>query len=527
MRERKDSMPERLRKKKRNMRDKEKDTIIAQWGLPLVILFAVIIILISNFSVTSKNAAKETIDRKLITDCEAYTNTLSNTLSCMTYAGQATAAIIGNDDNRDTDTWAQYAKLLQESIPTPYLVAIVNLRGKGVNNVGTSVDLSEQVYYMQTGVQKYIFVENDGISDHKAFVSIIPIFKDKTVIGMIYMYASAQTILDQVPLKEYDGFTAYGVIDGTGKLMVTSGSSSYYTQGDNFIDNLRTATIQNMKFSKVAMRLGKLVRFTFMTQKNDESKTIISVPVGINDWELITVLNQDYTNYIQSNEWSGARGMARSMAIAIIMFFGLIIIIGVINKLRFNQQSHDLANKADTDLLTDLNNKIATERKIQEFIDENPDTQCLMFLFDIDNFKKINDTMGHAFGDEVLRSLGLQLRKEFRITDIIGRTGGDEFILFLKYIKSNEQLEREGIRMSNFFHQFKAGEYVKYSATASVGAAVFPRDARDFQGLYKAADIALYEAKRRGKNQLMFYHSELDDGTELKRKEVPIDSDNE
>lgn len=344
---------------------------------------------------------------------------------------------------------------------------------------------------------------------------------------MIYMYASAQTILDQVPLKEYDGFTAYGVIDGTGKLMVTSGSSSYYTQGDNFIDNLRTATIQNMKFSKVAMRLGKLVRFTFMTQKNDESKTIISVPVGINDWELITVLNQDYTNYIQSNEWSGARGMARSMAIAIIMFFGLIIIIGVINKLRFNQQSHDLANKADTDLLTDLNNKIATERKIQEFIDENPDTQCLMFLFDIDNFKKINDTMGHAFGDEVLRSLGLQLRKEFRITDIIGRTGGDEFILFLKYIKSNEQLEREGIRMSNFFHQFKAGEYVKYSATASVGAAVFPRDARDFQGLYKAADIALYEAKRRGKNQLMFYHSELDDGTELKRKEVPIDSDNE
>ena len=101
------------------------------------------------------------------------------------------------------------------------------------------------------------------------------------------------------------------------------------------------------------------------------------------------------------------------------------------------------------------------------------------------------------------------MRNEFRVTDIIGRLGGDEFVLFLKGIKSDDQLQREGERITTFFHQFRAGDYVKYSATASIGGVVVPRDATNFQDAYKAADIALYEAKRRGKNQLVFYSKDL------------------
>ena len=179
----------------------------------------------------------------------------------------------------------------------------------------------------------------------------------------------------------------------------------------------------------------------------------------------------------------------------------------------------------DTDLLTGLNNKMATERKIQEYIEQNPDKQCLFFLFDIDNFKKINDTLGHAFGDEVLRSLGQQLSNEFRVTDIIGRTGGDEFILFLKDIKDDEILEKEATRFANFFHSFQAGEYVKYSATSSIGATVYPRDAKDYHGLYTTADTALYEAKRQGKNRMVFYNKDLEMVNPDKNRETPIESD--
>ena len=135
----------------------------------------------------------------------------------------------------------------------------------------------------------------------------------------------------------------------------------------------------------------------------------------------------------------------------------------------------------------------------------HPEEQALLFVLDVDNFKKINDTLGHAFGDEVLRNLGMRLRSMFRVTDIIGRIGGDEFIIFLKDIKDNAVIEREGKKIEQFFHNFEVGEYVKYSVTASVGGAVFPRDADNFEDLYKAADKAVYISKKQGKNQLSYY----------------------
>ena len=123
-----------------------------------------------------------------------------------------------------------------------------------------------------------------------------------------------------------------------------------------------------------------------------------------------------------------------------------------------------------------------------------PDSLAVMFVLDIDNFKKINDTMGHAFGDEVLRELGRQIGVNFRVTDIIGRTGGDEFTIFLKNLKDDSNTIREAQKLEYFFRHFQVGDYVKYSATASIGAAVFPAD-----------DAALYKAKKRGKNQLAFF----------------------
>ncbi|HBI59824.1 MAG TPA: diguanylate cyclase, partial [Lachnospiraceae bacterium] len=114
-------------------------------------------------------------------------------------------------------------------------------------------------------------------------------------------------------------------------------------------------------------------------------------------------------------------------------------------------------------------------------------------------------TMGHAFGDEVLRSLGIQIGAIFRASDIIGRVGGDEFMVFLKDIPNDEAILKEAKKVEAFFKSFQAGEYVKYKATASIGVAIFPQEGNDFETLYKAADQGLYKAKKRGKNQLAFY----------------------
>ena len=135
----------------------------------------------------------------------------------------------------------------------------------------------------------------------------------------------------------------------------------------------------------------------------------------------------------------------------------------------------------------------------------------MMCVLDIDNFKKINDTMGHAFGDEVIATLGKRIKSEFRVSDIIGRIGGDEFVIFLKDLKTDEIIEKEASRISGFFKDFQVGTYTKYSPTASIGAALYPRDASDYVSLYKSADTALYKAKKRGKNQLAFYRDATDE----------------
>ena len=167
-------------------------------------------------------------------------------------------------------------------------------------------------------------------------------------------------------------------------------------------------------------------------------------------------------------------------------------------------KEQDLLEKASIDGLTGALNRKSAEAKIGELM-QNKNCKGYLFMIDIDDFKTVNDTMGHAFGDEVLRNLAVRLQSMFRATDIVGRTGGDEFMVFLKDIRDITMIEREGKKIEQFFHQFEVGEYVKYSVTASVGAAVFPGDGKSFEELYKAADNALYVSKRHGKNQLSFY----------------------
>ena len=196
------------------------------------------------------------------------------------------------------------------------------------------------------------------------------------------------------------------------------------------------------------------------------------------------------------------------LIIIISAFICLIMVVNIIGRIRNNEKRKELEDKADTDLLTGLNNKLATERKIKEYMANNPNSQSMLFILDVDDFKKINDTMGHAFGDEVLRSLGQQLPAIFRATDIIGRVGGDEFMIFLKGVTEADSVRKEAKKVENFFRNFKAGEYVKYAATASIGVAVFPQEGADFESLYKAADQGVYKAKKRGKNQVAFYQEE-------------------
>lgn len=164
-----------------------------------------------------------------------------------------------------------------------------------------------------------------------------------------------------------------------------------------------------------------------------------------------------------------------------------------------------LRHISEMDGLTKVFNRVAIEEKINEHIAAHPEEESLVLLLDLDNFKQINDQFGHIEGDNLLIETAGKLEHFCRNTDRVGRLGGDEFVIFLRSVKEQDVdhlVSRVLDRVRKEYHQDGAVVEV----TASIGIAHYPRDGKSFSELYHCADIALYDAKRKGKNRYSQYH---------------------
>lgn len=187
-----------------------------------------------------------------------------------------------------------------------------------------------------------------------------------------------------------------------------------------------------------------------------------------------------------------------------------IYIIGIITDIDKQKQLElRLRTQATRDSATGMHNKRATEQAISRFLSLHnnlgPDVYA-MFMIDFDNFKSINDKFGHAVGDKAIYQMAQIIRRNFRSTDIVGRVGGDEFLVFCTEPMPQNKIRDRAIELVNQLH-LQCGNHddEDIALTASVGIACDPTDGHTFTDLYKHADMATYEAKRRGRNQCVFY----------------------
>lgn len=149
-----------------------------------------------------------------------------------------------------------------------------------------------------------------------------------------------------------------------------------------------------------------------------------------------------------------------------------------------------------TDNLTGAYTKAAAINYMDTMINRAPNAVFSMMMFDLDHFKGINDTMGHQVGDKCLKQLAGIARNSFRTEDIIGRYGGDEFLIILpgaNPIKAFMVAER-------FRQNIEKGTNPKF--TVSIGISTYPQDAKDVKSMIESADRALYNSKKRGRNSV-------------------------
>ncbi len=183
-----------------------------------------------------------------------------------------------------------------------------------------------------------------------------------------------------------------------------------------------------------------------------------------------------------------------------------------------------LKKMSELDSLTQIYNKGTTEALIANTIEKaNPEKdQHSLIIIDLDNFKMLNDTFGHQYGDKVIKELADYLKASFRHNDIVGRIGGDEFFVFMNDIKSEQLIIDKCTAIRNFFNKVyeKDGKSVKISV--SMGIAIYPIHADMFESLYHHADVALYSAKKKGKNNFQFFDGNTD--IDYKSQRTDIDS---
>ncbi|MGL5330707.1 MAG: transporter substrate-binding domain-containing diguanylate cyclase [Peptostreptococcaceae bacterium] len=257
---------------------------------------------------------------------------------------------------------------------------------------------------------------------------------------------------------------------------------------------------------------------------DDKNLGEISIGVGDNaSLKLLSIMNKAilsiqsdevnkmlYDNVVRLEGKVGISAFVQSnlyLVISIIIIISTIIItlIYIILKLKLNNV-HDLneilKEKAEKDPLTGVYNCGMFEKLTTKYLLDNNNMFATLLIIDIDNFKAVNDKLGHNVGDSVIKDLATNLKYIFREDDIVGRLGGDEFEVFMTDINEDsihDIADRAKKLCESMDKDVVSDNGLKVHISLSIGICVFKKDTT-FPELYKKADTVLYEVKRNGKN---------------------------
>lgn len=226
---------------------------------------------------------------------------------------------------------------------------------------------------------------------------------------------------------------------------------------------------------------------------NQGVKSLVIIPI-IGESGMIAFVGID--SVIETREWSNE--LIESLNAVAAVLYKSMVQIDVDKEIEF---------KAYHDSLTNLANRYLFIERADEAIQSAKQSgyYVAILFIDVDNFKEINDTLGHTGADHVLQEVATRLSKAIRKSDTIARYGGDEFLIMLNHITNYNVVKTIAKKIIEVFAKPFIVNGQELIVTVSLGIAVYPMDGEDVKTLIEHADFAMYEAKTKGKNQYVLY----------------------
>lgn len=257
---------------------------------------------------------------------------------------------------------------------------------------------------------------------------------------------------------------------------------------------------------------GKEAIEIYRKEKPDMVLSDLRMP-GMSGYELQLALQKEYRKIIpfmfmtaDSSEETESKGFDNgAMDFIRKPFRPDVLLRRVANIMQTVEQIQDLKKDAETDKLTGLLNKVSSEKDLTELCKT---ASGALMMVDLDSFKLVNDIHGHSMGDKILINFADILRTAVRSSDLIGRMGGDEFIVFCQGIHDENSIAQKAKYINEKITAVAKklmGENMNIPLGASIGCVFVPQNGTDFSDLYKKADKALYIVKQNGKHGYSIY----------------------
>lgn len=379
----------------------------------------------------------------------------------------------------------------------PYLNFAIISKDGILNDGFSSKDVHEKSYFTRAmaGEKVLAKVLKNEINDNEAILFALPIHNGDTIDGVAIARYETTAFMELIGNSQFQGKGATMIMAQDGSIICGYQGMENYTTLYEALKKFEFYDQEALNTMQETVNKGDSGFLSYFENKKD--RYLYYQPIGKEGWYMISLVMA-----------SGLYNQYQEIAnISYAILFGNVILYGIMLVFIYltYRELRKVFRENQRDPLTRTYNKVSAKALSESYLKESEQTDChACFFLDIDDFKAVNDTYGHKCGDEMILYCTDVLTSNFRRSDVISRFGGDEFFILMRDVKDEDYIR---LKAQNLLDHFARNTY---HATISIGISLYPKHGTSYEELLSHADVALYDAKSKGKRSYSIYETDME-----------------